>query len=129
MKFTEEETTWAFFMAAQVADTKSYIANLENLENIYVDNNTNQERKVILNDLYEKLSFEAKEVIRIILTAPAEIVQIMTPKTKKITRRRILEFIAFHFSNRKGKRIRSLSEVDKKTKRIFKELEEFVGNF
>ncbi len=51
----------------------------------------NIEEKIIKNDLWEKLSLEAKEVVTTILNSPAEIV---TESSKKLTIKRITKYFA-----------------------------------
>ncbi len=68
------------------------------------------EREVIKHDLYERLSNEAKDVIRIIFDSPKEI---CTPVTNQITRRSLYLFVRRKF----GKLI---------AQQIFKQLSSFV---
>ncbi|KKM08239.1 hypothetical protein LCGC14_1725890 [marine sediment metagenome] len=121
MKFKSEEPEgWEFICAASAMDQGNYE------DETHLTFNPETERKVIFKDLQSRLSFEAREVIRIILHSPMEIIQIMTPKSRDITKRSVTEFIQCHFFN---VRVQNLKVLDKRTVKIMDELEEFVESF
>ncbi len=133
-------TVWGYFMAVKVADINSYSSidkvegstfnenkdddisnNLEHQKIKILDKEQSTEEKVIKNDLYFKLSKEAKAIVDIIVNGPAEFMDILTPKTGNITKRTISNFITKFIFNR--------TVPTKQTKRIMNELKDFVSNF
>ncbi len=121
MKFLPEQSEgWDLLCAASAMDQENYE------DEIHLTFNSEVERKVIFKDLKSKLSFEAREVVRIILHSPMEIIQIMTPKSRDITKRSVVEFIQCHFFN---VRVQNLKVLDKRTVKIMDELKDFVESF
>ncbi len=121
MQFKSEEPEgWDLLCAVNIMDLENY------QDESQLTVNPQTERKVILKDLKSKLSFEAREVIRIILHSPMEIIQIVTPGMGNITKRSVIEFIQCHFFN---VRTQNLKVLDKRTVKIMDELEEFVESF
>ncbi len=133
-------TVWSYFMAVKVADINSYSSidavegltfdenedtdtsnNLQHQKVKILDKEQSIEEKVIKNDLYSKLSKEAKTIIDIIVNGPGEFLDILTPKTGNITKRTISNFITKFIFNR--------TVPTKQTKRIMNELKDFVSNF
>ena len=121
MKFQSEQSEgWDLLCACIAMDLESYE------DESLLTFNPETERRVIFKDLQSKLSFEAKEVVRIILYSPMEIIQIMTPKSRDITKRSVIEFIQCHFFNI---RTQNLKVLDRRTEKIMNELKEFVESF
>jgi hypothetical protein len=121
MKFKSEEPEgWELIAAVNAMDQGNYE------DETHLTFNPEIERKVIFKDLKSKLSFEAGEVIRIILHSPMEIIQIVCPKSRDITKRSVVEFIQCHFFN---VRVQNLKVLDKRTMKIMDELKEFVESF
>lgn len=125
------DTEWDYVNAINIANQKSYLdidysdVDIE-VSELVASRSKDAEKITIIKDLLMKLSFEAKEVIRILCYAPAEIMQMMTPKTKNITKRKVIEFISSYFF---GVRVQNLELIDKRTKRVMDELKDFVSNF
>jgi hypothetical protein len=87
-------------------------------ESIVLPSRENQEDLVIKKDLAEKLSSEAKDVVRLILNSPSEILEMfMTEKYRTISKRKIGQYLI-----EKGWK---QTKVD----RIFSELKVFVTDF
>ncbi len=121
MKFKSNHSEgWDLLCAMNAMDLESYE------DESLLTSNPETERRVIFKDLQSKLSFEAREVIRIILHSPMEIIQIMTPRKGNITKRSVVEFIQCHFFNI---RVQNLKSIDKRTVKIMDELEDFVESF
>ena len=87
-------------MAKQMLE-ENYIRAFYALYGEYTDNVDlcsslpNPEQVLLRKESYEKLSAEAKEMIGIILYAPAEILEmLLTPKQKRVTKRCVKKYFA-----------------------------------
>lgn len=123
--------SWDFLNAMNIANASSYVTFdfLEGQEDRlpdseYVQLITNQsknpEKEMMKKEEYQNLSDEAKHIISLIINAPSEILEMMTPKTKNLTIRSVSLFISKVFFNRKV--------PEKKTQKVIKEIESFVRN-
>jgi len=126
-------TSWDFLNAVNVAKASSYVSFdlLEGIEeedrvvdseyyNLIRQRSINPEKETIKKEEFGKLSQEAREVISIIVNAPMEMLEMMTPKTKNITIRSLALFISEWFFHR--------TVPERKTKRVIEELKTFVRN-
>ena len=91
--------------------------DINSQDSIVLASNENQERQVIKNDVYQKLSAETKEVIQIVLNTPAEILEIIaTPKLAKIKPEKLKEFLYQTYTK-------------KIVRRVYRELRRFTSSF
>ena len=112
-------TEWDYLNARRISDVNSYVP-IEKAQ--VLSEQLSPEQEVIRRDNYQKLSSEARHVIKMILEAPAEMLQVMsTPITGRITKRSIEKFIAGYFWKRKC--------PDRRSKKIMRELSAFVRDF
>ena len=124
--------SWDYLNAIRIADPLSYV-NVELLEGenefgivdpeysqLSSERSLNPEKEMIKKESYYNLSEEAKQIVSIIVNAPSEILEMMTPKTGNVTLRMVSKFISNQFFNRKV--------PERKTKRVIKELKGFVKN-
>jgi len=121
-------TEWDYLNAINIAKADSYV-NWEQLEfknqncdpeffSLCCQQDENAEKKIIRRDRYRELSDEAKQIIMIILSAPSEMLQMITPKTNKFSIRLISNFISKNFFQR--------TVPERKTQKVVKEIKQFV---
>ena len=83
-----------------------------------VSNQASQETLLIKKQLFERLSKEAKGIVGLILDTPDKIVEsLCSPKSKKISRKRIERYLKYIYKRRRI------------VKSIIKELDEWVKTF
>ena len=89
----------------------------DDMESITLPSNSNQEKEIIKQDLFDKISKEAKEVIALILNSPTEIIEtFITEKYKKISREKIKNRLIIN------------GWKQQKVEKVFSELKTFVTN-
>lgn len=98
----------------KVASSENYRRALAVLTGQYINIDSNDSGEIILhsrilnpeetcikNDLFERLSNEAKEVIDLVLNGPTDMVEFFaSPTIKKVNKRRIKEFFSVHWHSR-----------------------------
>ena len=105
-------SSYDYFLAMQVASDSSYVYSYENIPDV-----SNAQEELEKQEKYEGLSGEARTIIDMIISSPAEILDlIITPTTGKISREAKKKLFTF-FRKQWGW----------KTKTIFREIEQWTN--
>jgi len=98
----------------QITTTDEYSDN-DKIKPLILEEQKTPESLYIKRESYKKLSDEAKEIIMTIVNAPAEMIELFSPKKHKTNINKVISYFKKIFGNRK-------------TKLAVKEISKFVDN-
>jgi len=97
-----------------ITTTDEYLGN-DNIKLLILEEQKTPENLYIKKESYKKLSDEAKEIIMIIVNAPAEVIELFSPKLGKTNTNKVISYFKKIFGERT-------------TKLAVKEIKTFVNN-
>jgi len=85
-----------------ITTTDEYPGN-DNIKLLILEEQKTPENLYFKKEAYQKLSEEAKEIIMIIVNAPAEMIELFSPKKHKTNINKVISYFKKIFGNRKTK--------------------------